>query len=259
MKVLFLGDIVGKTGRNIIRRELAEIKNYYHCDFVVGNVENLADGFGITEALYEELEYMGLQIMTSGNHIWDRKEILEYIDRLPNLIRPANYPNKVPGAGLKLYEHGKIKIAVINLMGRVFMPIVECPFRTFDKLFKILNGYCIIVDFHGEATSEKNAFCHYVDGRAAAVIGTHTHVQTNDDRCFPKGTYYISDVGMCGSLDSVIGMEKDSSIGRFLTSIPVKFTVEKNGRKVINAVLFNIDEVDNRITVFSKIKKIYEK
>jgi len=235
MKILFLGDIVGKTGRNIIRRELGEIKNYYHCDFIVGNVENLADGFGLTEALYEELEYIGLQVMTSGNHIWDRKEILEYIDRLPNLIRPANYPSKVPGSGLKLYEHGKIKIAFINLMGRVFMPFVECPFRTFDQLFKTLNDYCIIVDFHGEATSEKNAFCHYVDGRAGAVIGTHTHVQTNDDRCFPKGTYYISDVGMCGSLDSVIGMEKDSSIGRFLTSIPVKFTVEKNGRKVINS------------------------
>jgi hypothetical protein len=257
MKVLFLGDIVGRTGRNMVRRELPKIKSYYNCNIIAGNVENLADGFGITETLYEDLECMGFHVMTSGNHIWDRREILEYIDRLPNLIRPANYPVRVPGVGLKLLEYGNAKVAFINLMGRVFMSPLDCPFKTFDRLCETLDGYCIIVDFHGEATSEKNAFCHYVDGRAGAVIGTHTHVQTNDDRCFPKGTFYISDVGMCGSLDSVIGMEKDSSIGKFLTSMPVRFTVEKNGRKVINAVLLDIDERHNKITSFFKIKKIY--
>jgi metallophosphoesterase (TIGR00282 family) len=259
MKILFLGDIIGRTGRNIIRRELSELTNYYHCDVVAGNVENLADGFGMTEALYEELEYIGVHIMTSGNHIWDRREILDCIDRLPNLIRPANYPEKVPGTGLKILEYKGIKIAFINLMGRVFMPLVNCPFKSFDNLYENLREHCIIVDFHGEATSEKNAFCHYVDGRAAAVIGTHTHVQTNDDRLFTKGTYFISDVGMCGALDSVIGMEKDTSIGKFLTAMPAKFTVEKSGRKIINAILLDIDNIKGKIRSFLKIKKIYDK
>ena len=158
MKVLFLGDIVGRTGRNMVRRELPKIKSYYNCNIIAGNVENLADGFGITETLYEDLECMGFHVMTSGNHIWDRREILEYIDRLPNLIRPANYPVRVPGVGLKLLEYGNAKVAFINLMGRVFMSPLDCPFKTFDRLCETLDGYCIIVDFHGEATSEKNAF-----------------------------------------------------------------------------------------------------
>jgi metallophosphoesterase (TIGR00282 family) len=259
MKILFLGDIVGRTGRQILRRELQGIKEYYQCNIIAGNVENLADGFGVTEALYEELEYMGVQIMTSGNHIWDRKELVECIERLPYLIRPANYPDKVPGSGVKIIKYGHINLAFINLMGRVFMPLVDCPFKVFDSLYDNLKDCIIIIDFHGEATSEKNAFCHYVDGRAAVFIGTHTHVQTNDDRVFPKGTYYISDVGMCGALDSVIGMEKDTSIGKFITSMPAKFTVEKNGRKVISAVLINIDDQDGSIISFHKIKKIYDK
>ncbi|MDY6820573.1 MAG: TIGR00282 family metallophosphoesterase [Deferribacterota bacterium] len=255
--ILFLGDIIGSVGRNLLERELNIIKEEYNIDFVGANVENLANGFGLNENLYQEMEGMGINIMTSGNHIWDRKEIIEFIPQFQLLLRPANYPLGTPGVGVKTFYFNKLKISFVNLLGRVFMPIVDCPFRKFNEIFSDISDNIIIVDFHAEATSEKNAFCHYVDGRASAVLGTHTHVQTNDDRRFPLGTYYISDVGMCGSLDSVIGMEKEGSIKKFLTSMPTKFEVEKSGRRLINGVVLKIDKENKSIAEFIKIRKIY--
>lgn len=257
MRFLFIGDIVGKGGRRAFSAILPQLKKKYNIDLVIVNAENSANGFGITIGVYKELVKSGADILTSGNHIWDQKGTLESISEFKNLIRPANYPPKTPGNFSIEISHSGLDIVVFNVMGRVFMPVMDCPFRAFDMFYATNEGKVIIVDFHGEATSEKMAFANYVDGRANVVIGTHTHVQTNDDMLLPNGTLYLSDVGMCGAIDSIIGMKKEGSFKRFITGLPSKLEVEKNGKMRLNALFFEIDSVTRSVSKFEKIKLEY--
>ncbi|MGA1861373.1 TIGR00282 family metallophosphoesterase [Deferribacter thermophilus] len=258
MNILFVGDIVGRAGRRVFARFIDEIKYKYGLDLVIVNGENSAGGFGINDKIYKELKSKGADIITSGNHIWDKKEIIPDLNKYEYLIKPANYPDETPGNGYITVVVGSTEVTILNLIGRVFMPPVDCPFKKFDEIYKKVKDTVIIVDFHAEATSEKSAFGLYVDGRAAVVVGTHTHVQTNDDRILPQGTLYITDVGMCGALDSVIGMKKEAPLKRFLTGIPQKYDVENKGKLVFNALFFSIDEKTQKVDKFEKIFKVVE-
>jgi len=222
--VLFIGDIIGRQGRLAVERLLPGLKRELEIDFTIANGENAAGGFGLTKRLSEELFALGIDVLTSGNHIWDRREVMADLDSMTNVLRPLNYPPGVPGRGWATFETSRgIKVSVINLSGRVFMQPLDCPFRAVDAVVGRAAGAVTIVDMHAEATSEKVAMGWYLDGRAAAVIGTHTHVQTSDERVLPGGTAYMTDVGMTGPFDSVIGIEKRAIIERFLTSIPNRF------------------------------------
>ncbi len=232
MNVLLIGDIIGRTGRKALKKFLPEVIKKYEIDFIVANAENSAGGNGLTRKVYNELVNLNIDVLTSGNHIFDKKEIFDFIDKAENILRPANYPPGVPGRGYNIFEKNGIKVGVINLMGRVFMGIaLDCPFRKFDKIYNEIKDKVdyIIVDFHAEVTSEKNAFGYYVDGRADVVFGTHSHVATADEKLLKNGTVYITDVGMTGAYHSVIGMEIDKPIKRFLTGISEKFDVSKEG------------------------------
>jgi len=244
VRILFIGDIVGKPGRQAVSRELHRLVDRHLVDLVIANGENAAGGFGITEETAKDLYGCGIHLLTSGNHIWDKKDALDFIDREKNLLRPANYPQGVPGRGSGVVTTAAgIRIGVLNLEGRVFMNNIECPFRTADREVALLRQETtvILVDFHAEATSEKIALGWYLDGRVSAVIGTHTHVQTADERLLPGGTAYISDAGMTGAFDSVIGVRKEEPIERFLTQLPVKFEVAKNNLR-LNGVVIEVDE-----------------
>jgi metallophosphoesterase (TIGR00282 family) len=255
MRILHIGDIVGRAGRNLLRTFVPQLKEELKLDIVAANVENAANGFGITEALYKDIVSYGVDLMSTGNHVFDVKNSENFIDNFDMLTRPANYPEGTAGKGYVTVEKNGVKFTLLNLMGRVFMPLSDCPFRKFDAIYPEIKDSFILVDFHAEATSEKNAFGLYADGRAGAVCGTHTHVQTNDDRIMPKGTLYISDVGMCGGLDTVIGMSPNEPIERFLGALPRKFEVEKSGRMIFNAIFFEFGE-GNVITDYSKISVI---
>jgi 2',3'-cyclic-nucleotide 2'-phosphodiesterase len=243
VRILFIGDIVGKPGRELVRRGLPTIVDHHQIDFVIANAENSAAGFGITREIGEQLLDWGIEVMTSGNHIWDKKEALNYIGTEPRLLRPANYPAGAPGNGsyLARTRHGE-SIGVINIMGRVFMLNIDDPFtivqREIDKLRE--RTRTIFVDFHAEATSEKVAMGWHLDGRVSAIIGTHTHVQTADERILPKGTAYLTDVGMTGPHDSIIGVEIQPALGRFLTALPAKFETA-TGNPRLNAVVIETD------------------
>jgi len=230
MKILFIGDIVGKPGRLAVRELLPELIEQRGIDFVIANCENAAAGFGVTADIVKELYNANIDVLTSGNHIWDKKEVLGFIDNYETLLRPANYPEGAPGRGSVLaYTEGGIPVGVINLQGRIFMNPIDCPFRTADReIEKLQKAQIIIVDMHAEASSEKIALSWYLDSRVSAVFGTHTHVQTADERILPGGTACITDAGMTGPLDSVIGMQKDAIVQRFLLQIPNKFDVAKN-------------------------------
>ncbi|WP_457639447.1 TIGR00282 family metallophosphoesterase [Persephonella sp.] len=235
MRFLCIGDVIGRTGRNALKRFLPEVKQQYKPDFIVLNGENAAGGFGITKKVFDELLSMEIDVITSGNHIYDKKEIVQFIDSEPRLLRPANYPPEALGRGYGIYEKNGKKVAVINLMGRAFMGIpLDCPFRKFDEIYEEVKNSVdyIVVDFHAEATSEKTAFGFYVDGRADVVFGTHSHVATADEMVLPKGTAYITDIGLTGPKYSVIGMKPEEPIKKFLTGMPVKYEVAKG------AVLF---------------------
>ncbi|MBI3939552.1 MAG: TIGR00282 family metallophosphoesterase [Acidobacteria bacterium] len=243
MKILFVGDVVGKAGRKITGTHLPLMRQDLGIDFAVVNCENAAGGFGVTAEIGEELFRAGADVLTSGNHIWDRKDSYDFLSREARVLRPANYPPGVPGYG---YWCGMVKeapTAVLNLQGRVFLPPIDCPFRAFDDLKKkeLAAARVLFVDFHAEATSEKLAFASYVDGRASAVVGTHTHVTTADERVQDGGTAYITDSGMTGSSDSVIGMDKEASIQRFLLQIPRKF-LPAEARPRLSAVVIDVDE-----------------
>ncbi len=243
VKVLFVGDIVGRPGRAALRRFLPGLIERYQPDFVVGNAENAAGGYGLTEAVAEELFGLGFDALTSGNHIW-RREFLPYLARAEKVLRPANYPAGAVGKGHVVLSKGDQKLGVLNLEGRVFMRNLECPFRVGALLAEKLQAEtrCILVDFHAEATSEKLALGWYLDGKVSAVVGTHTHVQTGDERILPQGTAYISDVGMTGLRDGVIGMRKDQAIEMFLTQVPRKLEVPKTGPKKLEAVFLELAE-----------------
>ena len=257
MKILFIGDVFGQPGRRIVKELLPALVGEYDPDLVLANGENAAAGFGITPPLVEELLDMGIAVLTSGNHIWDKKEICAYLNEHSDgrLLRPANYPHGAPGHGLYL---GKTRsgfgYAVLNLQGRVFMSPIDCPFRTADdQLAKIPAEVKIrIVDMHAEATSEKVSMGWYLDGRVTAVVGTHTHIPTADETILPRGAAYITDLGMTGPYDSVIGIDKQSVIQKFLTQLPARFEVAK-GDVRLNGVLIEADPLTGRAASIERI------
>ncbi|MCJ7665820.1 MAG: TIGR00282 family metallophosphoesterase [Actinobacteria bacterium] len=246
MKVIFLGDIIGKPGRNALTRKLDFLIRENEADMVIANGENAAGGIGISPEVCDILFKMGVDIVTSGNHIFKKKEIMDYLDFEPRLLKPANYPPDTPGKGyyiFKVEKLGGLKVAVINICGRVFVENLDCPFRTIDKILGYIKEETpvIIVDMHAEVTSEKVAMGWFLDGRVSAMIGTHTHIQTADERVLPGGTAYITDAGMVGPRDSVIGVKKENIIRRFITQMPQQFTVAKED-VWINGVAIDIDE-----------------
>lgn len=248
MKILFIGDIVGSPGRKIVHERLADILAQREIDLCIANGENAASGFGITPRIAQDLLASGVEVITSGNHIWDRKDILDFFPHEPRLLRPANFPNGSPGSGLYTGQaRNCTPYAVLNLQGRTFMTPLDDPFRGATReLAKIPPDVkVIVVDMHAEATSEKQAMGWYLDGKVSAVIGTHTHVPTADFRVLPEGTAYITDAGMTGPHDSVIGMDKQGVLQRFLDSMPARFVVAE-GNVQMNTVLLDIDEATGR-------------
>lgn len=248
MRVLFIGDIFGRPGRTIVKERLPGIVRDYAIDLVIANGENSAAGFGITPQLAEELFEVNIDVITTGNHVWDKREILDYFQTAGNghsparrILRPANYPPDMPGWGVYQGTKGKIRYAVMNLQGRVFMASNDDPFRTADQLLKKMESPIIFVDFHAEATSEKISLGWYLDGRVTAVIGTHTHVPTADERILPQGTAYITDAGMTGPYDGVIGVKRELVVNKFLSGMPVRFE-PATGDVRLCAVVIDCDE-----------------
>ncbi|HTG01579.1 MAG TPA: TIGR00282 family metallophosphoesterase [Nitrospirota bacterium] len=254
MKVFFIGDIVGEPGRKMVRSRMRELVDEYAPDLVIANGENAAGGFGITAEIAEELFSLGIHVLTSGNHVWDKKEIEPYLAKQDRLIRPANYPDGNPGYGSVVISTGAGKAAVLNLEGRVFMSNLEDPFRAAEREIGRLKRETavVIVDFHAEATSEKIALAWHVDGKASAVVGTHTHVQTADERVLANGTAFITDVGMTGPTDSVIGVKKEQAIARFLYQTPHRFEIPK-GPVHLSAVVLDIDGTTGKANSIQRI------
>jgi metallophosphoesterase (TIGR00282 family) len=259
MRVLFVGDIVGKTGRMAVKTLLPKLMDKYKIDLVIANGENIAGGFGLTEPLVSELFRTGVDIVTTGNHVWDKKDFVHYIVKDNRVLRPLNYPPGVPGQGSIVYtlRNGR-KAAVLNAMGRVFMNSLDCPFRTTKAEIERVSKETkvIIIDFHAEATSEKVAFGYFMDGRASAVIGTHTHVQTADEKILANGTAYITDVGMTGPANSVIGIEVNQIIQRFLTSMPARFETAP-GEGIFSGVVIEIDGETGKSTAIQRLQFTY--
>jgi metallophosphoesterase (TIGR00282 family) len=258
MKILFLGDVVGKPGRHAVRSLLPRLITTEKLAFVVVNCENVAGGTGVDPGTAKELFDAGADVLTSGNHIWRSKDIVEYIDHEERLLRPANFPAGVPGRGWVVRElPGGQRIAVVNLIGRVFMDSVDCPFQLAERLMPELLAHTpiVIVDMHGEATSEKSAMGWLLAGRASAVLGSHTHVQTADERILPGGTAYMTDVGMCGPMDSVIGVRREQVIQRFLNHMPVRFEVA-SGPVLVQGAIVDLDETTGRAL---KVRRLQER
>jgi 2',3'-cyclic-nucleotide 2'-phosphodiesterase len=244
LKILFVGDVIGKPGRRAVQNQLPRLVDRHRADYVIVNVENSAGGFGVTPDVLAELNDLSVDCFTSGNHIWDKKEGVDLLDRERRLLRPANYPEGNPGKGLHVGETAAgIPVATINLEGRVFMSNVESPFVVADRLLKGLDPKIkvIFVDFHAEATSEKQALGFYLDGRVSGVVGTHTHVPTGDERILPQGTAFLTDVGMTGPYESIIGMRTDKVLKRFLLQTPSSFEVAKRDVRLA-AVVLDVDE-----------------
>ena len=257
MKILFIGDIVGSPGREAIKKLLPELKKEHALDFVIANAENAAGGSGITLKVATELFDSGVNVLTSGDHIWKKRDIFEFIEQEERILRPVNFPSGAPGRGNAVFKikDGR-KIGVINVNGRVFMEALECPFKTtmaaVSEMSKETN--IILVDIHAEATSEKVALGWYLDGKVSAVLGTHTHIQTADERILPKGEAYLTDVGMTGPLDSVIGRRIEDVLERFITGIPVKFEVASENVQIQGCVL-DIDDVTGKARSIVRIQK----
>lgn len=244
MKVIFIGDIVGSIGRDAVATYLPKLKRKYEADVVIANGENAAAGRGITESIYNDLLMMGVDVITMGNHTWDNKDVFNFIDDAEFLVRPANFSKDAPGRGMTTVTKNGVTLSVINLHGRVFLPPHEDPFAMADELVAEAHKVSplVWVDFHAEATSEKIALGWHLDGRVSAVVGTHTHVQTADARIYPGGTAYITDVGMTGPYDEVLGMTKESVIYKFQTNMPSRFEVPKKGREVLSGFFVEIDD-----------------
>jgi metallophosphoesterase (TIGR00282 family) len=250
MNILFVGDVIGRPGRELIRKGLRGLVDRYGIDLVIANAENSAAGFGVTKDIGDTLLEWGVDVMTSGNHIWDKKEAIEYIAGEPRLLRPANYPAGVPGRGSYVARTGDGRsVGVINVMGRVFMVSIDDPFAVVLREIEQMRSQArvIIVDFHAEATSEKVAMGWHLDGKVTAVVGTHTHVQTADERILPNGTAYLTDAGMTGPHDSIIGMEKEPSLARFLSGMPSKFE-PATGNPRLNGVVIEADDKTGKAT-----------
>ncbi|MFA5146565.1 MAG: TIGR00282 family metallophosphoesterase [Candidatus Omnitrophota bacterium] len=259
MRILFIGDIVGEPGRRAVKELLPKMEKREKLDFVIANGENSAGGSGITPDIADELFGYGVDVLTSGDHIWKRKEIVERIETDKRILRPANYPEGAPGLGSTIVRsrEDEIEVGVVNIIGRVFMQAVECPFKTarreIDKIRE--RARVIIVDIHAEATSEKIALGWYLDGAVSAIVGTHTHVQTADEKILPGGTAYITDVGMAGPFDSVIGRKKEQILSRFITQMPVRFEMAE-GDVQLHGVILDIDEKTGKA---NSIKRVQEK
>jgi metallophosphoesterase (TIGR00282 family) len=244
MNILFIGDIFASAGRGIVAEKLHYIVSTEHIDFTIANAENAAGGFGVTPLIAEELLKMGIDVMTSGNHIWDKRELYEYLPKQPRLLRPANYSEELPGRGYTVVRsRAGTDVAVLNLQGRTHMPATDCPFRKADQILASLPPTVKVrfVDFHAELTSEKMAMGWYLDGRVSAVVGTHTHIPTADTRILTNGTAYQTDVGMTGPYNSVIGVDKDTILRRFLTSLPVRMEAARGGVE-LHSVIVDVDE-----------------
>jgi metallophosphoesterase (TIGR00282 family) len=255
LKILAIGDIIGKPGRNAVKKILPGLRSEHNIALVIGNGENAAGGLGLTPSTAQELFDSGIDVITTGNHIWAYKEIIPYMENEPALLRPLNYPPTNPGRGYVL----KKKVLIVNLMGRVFMGHVDCPFRAMDQLLAEFEheSIPIIVDFHAEATSEKVAMGKYLDGRVSAVLGTHTHVGTIDSQILPEGTAYVTDIGMVGPIDSVIGDDPDSVITRFLTQMTSRLSVGK-GKVSFDAILVEVDKKTGKAVDIKRIQKIVD-
>ena len=259
MKVLILGDIISKSGRKALKEALPALRERSGAELVLGNVENAAGLFGITEKVIEAIKAAGVDILTSGNHVWDKREGYPLLETRDDLLRPANYPDGAPGRGFLVRNVSGTDVCVINIQGRTFMTPIDCPFRRASRILAELPSSVkvVLVDFHAEATSEKLAMGFYLDGRVSALIGTHTHVQTSDERILPEGTAYITDVGMVGPRDSIIGVKKAQVIDRFIYGIPQRLQVE-SGTALLNGVLVDIDEETGRARSIERIAEEIE-
>ncbi|MBN1869327.1 MAG: TIGR00282 family metallophosphoesterase [Candidatus Omnitrophica bacterium] len=258
MNILCIGDVVGKPGRDAVERLLDDLKEEFRVDLVIVNVENAAGGSGVTSKIAKHFLEIGCDVLTSGDHVWDQKELEEYLKEEPFLLRPANFPEGAPGRGwcIKSTPSG-IKVGVVNMIGRVFMRYnVDCPFRALDTIIEEIKKETsiIVVDMHAEATSEKVAMGHYGDGRVSCVFGTHTHIQTADEKILPNGTAYITDLGMTGPYDSVIGQKKENILRRFLTSLPLRFNVA-DGEATLHGIVIEIDEKTGKALHIMRIQR----
>lgn len=256
MKVLFIGDIVGSPGRKAVKQYIGEVRKEYGFDYCIANGENAAGGSGITCVIAKELYGYGIDCLTMGNHTWSKREITNFIDGDEKIVRPANYPAELPGKGSVIVDG---RLGVINLLGRVYMDPVDCPFKALDiELEKVKKHVkAVIVDIHAEATSEKCALAWHAEGRVSAVLGTHTHVQTADDRIFPFGTAFLTDVGMTGPYEGIIGVDRDIVLEKFRYSMPVRFEVAK-GKAQFNAVILDIDERNGKTLNIQRISKVID-
>lgn len=256
LRVLFVADACGKPGRQALAHLIRPLREEYSVDFVIANVENAAGGFGVTPEMSRKIFSYKVDVQTSGNHIWDRMPIMDYIETEPRLLRPGNYPGSVPGHGSYVATCGDLKIGVINLMGRTYMKDLDCPFQVGAKMVEEIKKETpiILVDFHAEATSEKQAFAHFLDGRVSGIFGTHTHVQTADESVSRAGTAYITDAGMTGPHDSIIGMEKAPSLGRFLTGLPKRMSTASDDVR-LSAVLVEIEPSSGRAVSIERMQK----
>ncbi|MBP7844827.1 MAG: TIGR00282 family metallophosphoesterase [Proteobacteria bacterium] len=255
MKILFIGDIVGEAGRRVVKKYVPNLRKKHQIDIVIANGENMAGGFGVTPQTYLEVIQSGVDIVTGGNHSFDKKEAMDLHQREELLLRPANYPSELPGQGFCRYTSTQAhKLLVINLMGRVFMDPLDCPFRAFDKIYEANKDFspCIFVDFHAETTSEKMAFGWHIEGRASAIVGTHTHIQTADERILPKGTAYLTDAGMTGPYDSVIGVVKESVVERYVLKRGKKFEAAERDPWLCGAII----EIDDKTGQAQKIERL---
>lgn len=255
MRVMLVGDVIGRPGRRTFRKYVQQLRREKAIDVVIANGENSAAGKGLTRTSLDELYSGGADIVTTGNHVWDKKDVLKFIDQEPFLIRPANYPDGTPGKGYCLYPFKAKTIGVMNLSGRSFMPALDCPFQKVDAILQEIRKQCdiIFLDFHAETTSEKMAMGWYLDGRVNGVVGTHTHIQTADERILPRGTAYITDLGMVGPWNSVLGVQTDKIIYKFTTGMPVRFEVEAEGPQVFSAVIVEIDDKSNQTLGIERI------
>ncbi|WP_142427210.1 TIGR00282 family metallophosphoesterase [Enterococcus durans] len=256
MRVLFIGDVVGSMGREMITEYLPRLKKKFRPQVTIVNGENAAAGRGITEKIYKKFLQDGVDVVTMGNHTWDNRDIFEFIDQAKKMVRPANFPEGTPGQGIVFVKVNQLELAVINMQARSFMVDLDDPFRKMNELIKEARKRTpiIFVDFHGETTSEKQAMGWFLDGKVSAVVGTHTHVQTNDARILPQGTAYLTDVGMTGPYDGILGMRREPVIEKFLTALPKRFEVVENGRGLLSGCLLEIDDVTGKAKTIELIQ-----
>ena len=256
MRVLFIGDVVGSMGREMITEYIPRLKKKFRPQVTIVNGENAAAGRGITEKIYKKFLQDGVDVVTMGNHTWDNRDIFEFIDQAKKMVRPANFPDGTPGQGIVFVKVNHLELAVINMQARSFMVDLDDPFRKMNELIEEARKRTpiIFVDFHGETTSEKQAMGWFLDGKVSAVVGTHTHVQTNDARILPQGTAYLTDVGMTGPYDGILGMRREPVIEKFLTALPKRFEVVENGRGLLSGCLLEIDDVTGKAKTIELIQ-----